>query len=204
MATGDVEALNALHILLIDDDPQRCEQVEEHLSRAGYRVSTGAASASSLLRVVSDAQPDVILIDMASPSRDLLESLSFMTANEPKPVVLFSQEEDPDYIREAVAVGVSTYLVGDLDPARVRPLIDVALAQFRALEALRDELAQTRTALDERKLIDQAKSRLMEHHGLAEEEAFKLLRSQAMKRNLRLVEFAEAVLGAIPQRESST
>lgn len=193
-----------LTVLVIDEDASRAATVCEFLTQTGHHAETGAATAGALLRAISDSNPDVVLIDMASPNRDLLESLSFVSANAPKPIVLFSQEDDPAYIRKAVDVGVSTYLVGDLDPAKVQPVIDVALAQFRAMDSLRTALQETRTELDERRLIDQAKARIMETQGLSEQEAFALLRRQAMTHNLKLVELAQKILGLLPLKEPSS
>src|SRR5690606_39583129 len=110
---------------------------------------------------------------------------------------MFTQEDDPDYIREAVTAGISTYLVGDINPDQVKPIIDVAMAQFRAFQGLREELLSTRAQLDDRKLIEQAKGLLMSHKKISEDEAHRLLTKLAMDTNQRLPAVAKTVLATL-------
>ena len=139
----------AIRVMLVDDHAERARLVEEHLIAAG------------LVFQIEQHQPDVVIIDLQSPDRDVLESLAIVNRHSPTAMVMFAHEDDPDYIREALAAGISTYLTEGLNPARVRPVIEVAMAQFRSFQTLRDELISTRTEMEDRTLIEKAKGLLM-------------------------------------------
>jgi response regulator NasT len=138
--------------------------------------------------------PDVIVIDTESPSRDVLEHLVVMSQHTPRPVVMFASDGAVETIREAVRAGVSAYVVDGLDPARVRPIVDAAVARFEELQGLREQLAEANLRLDERKLIERAKGILMKARGLDEEEAYRALRRMAMDKNRRIGEVARNVI----------
>lgn len=114
--------------------------------------------------------------------------------DEPRPVVLFAERAAPEQIEAAMAAGVAAYMIEGMAPARVRPVIEVAIRRFRAHQALREELAEARQALEDRKLVDRAKALLMERHRLAEPDAYRRLRRMAMDRGLRLAVLAAQVL----------
>jgi len=187
----------ALRVMLVDDNPQRATMVEERLWAAGFDVILVIPSAAGLLFQIEQNRPDVVLMDLESPDRDVLESLAIINHHNPTPVVMFTQQDDPDYIREAVTAGISTYLVGDINPDQVKPIIDVAMAQFRAFQGLREELLSTRAQLDDRKLIEQAKGLLMSHKKISEDEAHRLLTKLAMDTNQRLPAVAKTVLATL-------
>ncbi len=191
---------NAVRVMLVDDHRDRAHRVEETLWENGYQVVAVIPSAAGLLYQIEQHSPDVVLIDLESPDRDVLESLSIVSRHNPRPVVMFSEQDDPDYINEAVHAGISTYLLGGINPDQVKPVIDVALAQFRSFQSLRDELDSTRTQLQDRKLIEQAKGLLMAHRRISEPEAHRLLNRLAMDSNQRLVEVAETVLATLSTR----
>ncbi len=186
--------------MLVDDNPERAHRVEERLWDNGYQVVAVIPSATGLLRQIDQHSPDVVLIDLESPDRDVLESLSIVSHHNPRPVVMFTEQDDPDYINQAVNAGISTYLVGGINPDQVKPVIDVALAQFRSFQMLRDELSTTLTQLEDRKLIEQAKGLLMAHQGISEPEAHRLLNKLAMDNNQRLSEVARTVLATLSSR----
>ncbi len=186
--------------MLIDDDATRAGWVENCLIKLGFSTSsvisqhTCSGPPTSLLRTISDQAPDVIIIDMDSPDRDLLESLSILAQHNPTPVVMFSAEEDPDYISRAVAAGVSTYLVGGIDPDKVRPIIEVAFAQFRNFQKLRQSLEDTRAELSSRRIIDRAKLTVMQRLNLSENQAYEHMRREAMNRGETLLYVAQQIL----------
>ncbi len=183
-----------VRVMLVDDDPNRAAQVEEHLKAAGFEVLAVITAPAGLLYQIDQLKPDVVLIDLQSPGRDVLESLSVVNRHNPTAMVMFGQEDDPDYIRQAVAAGISTYLTEDINPARVKPVIDVAMAQFRAFQGLREELDSARNALEESKLVQQAKRLLMKQKRINEEQAHQLLLRLAMNNNQRLAVVARTVV----------
>jgi response regulator NasT len=183
-----------LRVLLVDQEPDRASTLERVLRDEGYVLLGKVAPDHELLSLVRRLGPDVIIVDMALPDRDTLEYMATLTRDQPKPIVMFVDQSDETMIGRAVKAGVSAYVVDGVDPLRVKPIVDVAIAQFRAFQALRDELAQTKSTLAGRKLIDRAKGLLMAERGLSEDDAYRALRKLAMDRGMRLTEVAENVL----------
>ncbi|AKU10639.1 response regulator receiver/ANTAR domain-containing protein [Azoarcus sp. CIB] len=171
-----------LRVLVIDESRARAAEICAGLALAGHQVAAVLASSSDLSAQIESIRPDVILIETDSPSRDTLENLAVMNAAMPRPVIIFAQEGDEETIRAAVKAGVSTYVVDGLDPGRLKPVIDVAVASFAEHQALRSELAAATKKLSERKLIDRAKGLLMKSRGMDEAEAYAALRKLAMER----------------------
>lgn len=181
-------------MLLVDGDPDRAAAVAAGLTMAGCTVVAVAPDAADLTRLVRDSGAEVVVCDLDDPSRDALESMHVLHREEPRPVVLFAARAAPGQIEAALEAGVAAYVVEGLAPSRVRPVIEVAVRRFRAHQALRQELARTRAALDERRLIDRAKALLMQRHRLGEEEAYRRLRRMAMNSGRRIVDVSAELL----------
>lgn len=184
----------SLSVLLVDDDPARAAIVEPALREAGYEVMTVVNSTTDMVAQVRARRPDVIIIDRDSPDRDTLEHVCLITRDDPRPIVMFTQDHNRTLMREALEAGVSAYVVDGLSVERVRPIVEVALARFEQWQALRRELDQAQTNLAERKLIERAKGIVMKQRGCAEDEAYAMLRKLAMSRNQRLAQVAENVI----------
>ena len=184
----------SLSVLLVDDDPERAAIVEPALRAAGYEVVTVVDTAAEMLAQARARRPDVIIIGRDSPDRDTLEHVCMITRDDPRPIVMFTQDKDRTLMREALEAGVSAYVVDGLSVERVRPIVEVALARFEQWQALRRELDRAQTNLAERKLIERAKGIVMKQRGCTEDEAYALLRKLAMDRNQRLAQVAESVI----------
>jgi len=143
---------------------------------------------------LAQLQPDLIIVDTESEARDALEHVVMATRDARRPIVMFTNDEDTTHVKDAVAVGVCAYIVAGLAPQRIRPILDVAMARFQHEQALRAELADARTELQDRKTIDRAKGLLMERQGLTEQAAYEKLRKTAMDKGLRLGEVARRML----------
>lgn len=143
---------------------------------------------------IHQLQPDLIIVDAESEARDALEHVVFATRGERRPIVLFTDDNDTTHVRDAVAVGVSAYIVDGLSSTRIRPILDVAMARFEYEERLRDERDDARNALQERTVVDRAKALLMERQGLSEKDAFTKLRKIAMDKGLKMAEVAQRTL----------
>jgi len=194
--SGEKGIAGSVKVLLIDDTRTRARVLRKALQDAGYEVVQAAAAPLALMKAVERVQPDVIIIDVDSPSRDVLEHIVVMSQNAPRPIVMFASDPAEEKIREAVQAGVSAYVVDGLEAARVKPIIDVACARFEEFQRLRGELVQARENLSERKLVERAKGILMQRRGLTEEAAFAALRGMAMDRKQRLAEVARSVIEA--------
>ena len=184
-----------LNVLVVDDTPDRASDLEWALSAMeGVEVTCILASPLELFRQVAEHRPDVVLIETGSPSRDVLEQLAAMSTSAPRPVVMFTGSAENEAIRSALRAGVSAYVVDGLDPARLEPIMRVAMERFEVDQKLRAELHDTRRSLEERKLVERAKGILMKQRNMGEEEAHAALRRLAMERGLRLGEVARQVI----------
>lgn len=192
----------AIRVMLVDDHPDRAQLVEQGLVGAGFEVISIITSAAGLIFQIEQHRPDVVIIDLQSPDRDVLESLAIVNHHNPTAMVMFGQDDDPDYIRHAVAAGISTYLTDGINPSRVRPIIEVAMAQFRAFQGLREELISTRAQLESRTLVEKAKALLMSQKNINEDEAHQLLTKLAMDNNQRLRDVAHTVVSTLTAFET--
>jgi len=186
-----------VRVLLVDESPRRSSVLADALRASGCDVLATIPCGVDLYASLDRTDADVIIIDMESPDRDMLEDMHRLTAENPRPIVMFVDDGDPESIRAAVRAGVAGYVVRGVDRERVRSVLDVAMARFEEMQALRDELQRARVSLDERKLVDEAKRLLMTKRGMGEDEAYKALRKMAMTRNMRLVEVARSVLNMV-------
>jgi two-component system, response regulator / RNA-binding antiterminator len=185
-----------MRVMVVDEDNERRDVLRRGLERAGHSVVFEVQSMANLPLLVAQVQPDVIIIDTHSPDRDTLEHVCVISQDAPRPIVMFSADGNTGKIREAVRAGVSAYVVDGLAAERVQPILDVAIARFEALQALRSELESTQTQLADRKRIDRAKGILMKQKAMSEEEAYRWLRRMAMDENLKLTEVADQVIRA--------
>lgn len=185
-----------MRVLVVDESPERAGILIEGLLRAGHEVAATLTSPLELLRAVDRTQPDIIIIDTESPTRDVLEHVVMVSRDQPRPIVMFAADSSADAIRDVMQAGVSAYVVDGLDPARVRSIVDVACAQFDQFQRLRAELAEANLKLAERKLVERAKGLLMKRKGVSEEDAYAALRKMAMSRGRRLGDVAQSVIDA--------
>lgn len=186
----------SLRVMILDDDVERSRNLRGALSLAGYLVVGELRESIGLEDAVRGLAPDMIIVAADSPDRDTLEHIGLTTRNAPRPVIMFTQDDDSDTIRAAVRSGVSAYIVDGLTPERIRPILEVACAQFDSHQALAERLADTERELAERKVVDKAKGLLMSRRGLSEADAHKELRNLAMQTGKRLGEVAETLVAA--------
>lgn len=188
--------MDVLKIVVVEPDEGRARAIAEALSAdTGCRVVI-LADVASLARRIAEVDPDVVLIDMADPSRDVIEALSLAAGPNDRAVALFAPGGDTSVMRAAIEAGVSAYVAEGVRPEALRPVIDLAIAQFGRMQRLRAELEATRRALEERKLVDRAKGILMRARGLSEDEAYALLRKTAMDQKKKIAEVAAALVTA--------
>ncbi|TAM04726.1 MAG: ANTAR domain-containing protein [Paraburkholderia sp.] len=185
-----------MRVLLVTDTGKPIGDLREALAQLGYDMLPDPATPQELHRVVEHARPDVVIIDTESPSCDTLEQLAVMNATAPRPVLMFSNDANPQLIRAAVHAGVTAYLVEGLASGRIAPILEVALARFAQEAQLRERLAQAENELAERKLIDRAKRLLMERQKISEPAAYAALRKRAMNQSVKLAEAARQIVEA--------
>ncbi|MBC3907189.1 ANTAR domain-containing response regulator [Undibacterium umbellatum] len=164
------------------------------LLQAGYNIIAVIPGDMYMSERIAQLQPDMIIIDAESDSRDVLEHMVMLTRDAPRPIVLFTEDGSQTNMAAAMEAGVSAYVVAGLQSERIKPVLDVAMARFNADQKLRSELSDTKAKLQERKTIERAKGLLMERHHLSENEAYQKMRKQAMEKNLKLVDLAQRML----------
>ncbi|MBC8021493.1 MAG: ANTAR domain-containing protein [Burkholderiales bacterium] len=184
-----------LKVLLVDETPQGASALRQALGEVdGVSIACTVDAPLELLKRIDEHRPDIVLIDTESPSRDVLEQLAAVSSTAPRPVVVFSDDAEHHAIRASLKAGVSAYIVDGISPARLAPIMRVAMERFEAEQRLRAELEDARARLEERKLVERAKGILMKQRGASEADAFALLRSLAMQRGIRLGEAARQVI----------
>ena len=149
-----------------------------------------------MARRIAERAPDIVIIDLSNPTRDMIEELSLATSPLERPVAMFVDKSDDGLAKAAIEAGVSAYVVADLRPERLSTVMSAAITRFNMFRRMRDELAETKRALEERKIIDRAKGLLMKARGIDEEEAYAILRKSAMDRGKKLHDVAEAIVTA--------
>jgi len=185
-----------MRVLVVDESAERAELLRAALLLAGHEVTASLSSPLALLHTIEQLQPDVIVINTDSPSRDVLEHLVMVSQHTPRPVVMFTSDGSEQAIRAATRAGVSAYVVDGLDQHRIKTIVDVAVARFEEMQDLRDQLTEANTQLAERKVIERAKGLLMKSRNLDEQAAFATLRKAAMDRKLKLSEVAQRIVDA--------
>ena len=195
-ALNDPPPDTALKILVIDENPIRRAILHAGLKEAGFANVVLLGETTGLLDQVYRIDPDVILIDLENPSRDVLEQMFQVSRIVRRPIAMFVDQSDRGTTEAAVDAGVSAYIVGGLKKERVKDILELCISRFNAVGRLQDELDRTKTALEARKTIDRAKGILIQAKGLSEEQAYALLRKTAMNEKRKIADVAQAVITA--------
>ena len=185
-----------LSILVIDENRIRAAIIESGLREAGHDRVTVLNEIKGLAAQVEALRPDVIVIDIENPQRDMMEHLFQLTRCVDRPIAMFVDRSDSASIEAAVEAGVSAYIVDGLRKERVKPILDMAVSRFNAFSRLQRELNDAKSALEDRKLVDRAKGILMQTRQFSEDEAYALLRQTAMNEKKKLSEIAQSVVTA--------
>ena len=185
-----------LSIVVVEEDRDRAIAIVDALRGAGEYEVHVIGNVSGLARKIAAFLPDVVLIDIDNPTRDMLEELTLASGPLDRPVAMFVSGAGGSLARQAVEAGVSAYVVDGLHPDRLKPVLDTAIARFQMMRQMRSELAETRRALEERKVIDRAKGLIMKSRGIGEDEAYALLRKAAMDQGRKVADVAEALVTA--------
>ncbi|MBC9880330.1 ANTAR domain-containing protein [Bradyrhizobium sp. INPA01-394B] len=183
-------------IVIVDESPVRAAILEEGLREAGFTQVVHIAEMQSLLARIYAVDPDIILIDLENPSRDVLEAMFQVSRAVKRPIAMFVDQSDSASIQASVEAGVSAYIVDGLKKERIKPILDLCVSRFNAFAKLQEELERTKSQLEDRKVIEKAKGILMKVKGLTEDEAYVLLRSTAMREKKKIGEIAQSIITA--------
>ncbi len=185
-----------MKIAVIESDPDRARDIIDALMEGGWTDVVVLGDVTGLARKLAALDPDLVLIDLANPSRDALEQVSVASEAQSRPVAMFVDRSDDEMTQAAVAAGLSAYVVGELQPERIKPVLQTAIARFQMMSQMRNELEAAKQALADRKTVDRAKGMIMRARGVSEEEAYALLRKTAMSQNRKVIDVAQALLTA--------
>ncbi len=183
-----------LKVMVVDSVSARRAQLVQSLHSTGCHVIEHDALSLELVARLESVRPDVIVIDADAPDRDMLEHLCMISRDQPHPIVMFTDDDDTAKIKQALRAGVTSYVVKGIDPARIKPILQVAIARFEEHQTLRHDLAEAQSQLAQRKVIERAKGIVMKQKDIGEDEAYRLLRKLAMDRNAKLTDIAEQVV----------
>jgi response regulator NasT len=186
-----------LTVVVIDENAIRASIIEEGLREAGHLNVMVVHEVNGIARTIETLKPDVIIIDIENPNRDMMEHLFQLTRTVGRPIAMFVDRSDTAQIEAAMEAGVSAYVVDGLKKERVKSILDMAVSRFNAFSRLQRELAEAKSALEERKVVERAKGILMKMRGLSEEDAFALLRQTAMNEKKKMSEIAQSVVTAV-------
>jgi two-component system, response regulator / RNA-binding antiterminator len=191
-----------LSIVIVDENRMRAQIIEDGLRDAGHHLVTVVDTNHEAARRIAEISPDVVVIDLENPNRDRLEHYFSLSRALRKPIAMFVDRSDAAEIEAAVEAGVSAYVVDGLKKERVKAILDMAISRFNAFARLTRELEEARSALEDRKIIDQAKGILIKGRGLSEADAYALLRRTAMNQNRKIVDIAQSLITAAGLLES--
>jgi response regulator NasT len=183
-------------IVIVDESPIRAAILEEGLREAGFSQVVHISEMQSLLARIYAVDPDIIVIDLENPSRDVLEAMFQVSRAVRRPIAMFVDQSDAASIQASVDAGVSAYIVDGLKKERIKPILDLCVSRFNAFAKLQEELERTKSQLEDRKVIERAKGILMKLKGLSEDEAYVLLRSTAMREKKKIGEIAQSIITA--------
>jgi len=183
-------------IVIVDESPIRAAILEEGLREAGFNSVVRIGEMHSLLARIYALDPDIIVIDLENPSRDVLEQMFQVSRAVRRPIAMFVDQSDTASIQASVDAGVSAYIVDGLKKERMKHILDLCISRFNAFSRLQGELERAKSALEERKVIDRAKGILMKAKNLSEEQAYALMRKTAMNENKRIAEIAQSIITA--------
>jgi two-component system, response regulator PdtaR len=168
--------------------------LREMLTHLGYDVIGEAADGQTAVDLAKRLHPDIVVMDIKMPDLDGIEAAARLARDRIAPVVLLTAYSDQALIGRAKVAGVTGYLVKPFRESELMPVVELALARFKDLQALEQQVENLKDALETRKLIERAKGVLMELHGLKEAEAFNRMRRASMDSRKSMREVAEAVL----------
>jgi len=185
-----------MRIAIVDESAARASIIQEGLATLPECELFVLTERRGLVARIGEIAPDIVLMDLGNPSRDVLEEYFAVSRVLDRPIAMFVDESDNESIAASVEAGVSSYVVDGLAANRIKPILDLAVMRFNAFARLQRDLADAKGKLAERETIDEAKRILMDSRGLPEPKAYAEMRSAAMNQGKRIADIAEAIITA--------
>ena len=185
---------HTLRIVVADDEPDMRDYFRKSLPRLGHHVVAVAQNGRELVDLCRKQQPDLVITDIKMPDMDGIDAAVQIYKERALPVILVSAYHDPQLIARAEADHILGYLVKPIEQADLEPVIALAMRRFEQFMALRQEAADLRQALEDRKVIERAKGILMKRGMLDEQEAFRRLQKLASEESRKLIDIAQMIV----------
>jgi response regulator NasT len=184
-----------MRILIAEDDPVIAIGLTARLKALGHEPLGPASDGQHAVELAREDPPDLYLFDVDMPRLDGLAAARALSEEGlRRPIVVITGKDDPDLIDRSIATGVSAYLTKPIDDRALDAGIRLAASRHEEFRALEAEVTKAQQALEDRKLIEQAKGILITATGVSEPEAFRRIQRAARDRNLRLVEVARRIV----------
>lgn len=191
-----IESFDTFSVVLLDESCIKGSLLKRSLLEFKYSLAEHISHRDKLLHSVTTYKPDVLIIGIDLPDDELLNTVAELNHHYPLPIVMFAEQGAPNFIKRVVQAGISAFIVDDLQPQRLPAIITIAIERFRINRALVNELDQTKTKLEERKLVDKAKGLIMKQHGIDEDSAYKKLRKLSMDRGQSISKTCQSIIDA--------
>jgi AmiR/NasT family two-component response regulator len=181
-------------IMVIDDEPIIRMDIKEMLESENYQVVAEGKNGEEAVELAYKHKPDMIIMDVKMPVMDGLKASAIIRKISDCSILLLTAYSQKELVQEAKAAGVTAYLVKPISEDDLIPAVEIALGQRQKMISLKQDVSVMEQKLEERKLVEKAKGTLMDHFSLTEEDAFKWLRNQSMKKRVSLCKLAEQLL----------
>jgi response regulator NasT len=182
-------------VLIVEDEFLLASNLKTQVEALQHQVVGIAETGIEAIAMVERIPLDLVLMDVQLPELDGISAAKII-AQRGIPVVVISAFSDRGYIEGAAEAGVMMYLIKPVSLGDLRAVIDLTMARYTELQALRQEVGTLKQALEHRKKVERAKGILMEQFKLSEREAFRRLQTISQRENRPMIEVANAVITA--------
>jgi two-component system, response regulator PdtaR len=181
-------------VVIAEDEAIIRLDLSETLQEEGYEVVAETGRGDEAVRLVREHKPDIAILDIKMPGLDGLSAAREIAGERLAAVLILTAFSQRDLIERARDAGALGYLVKPFQKAELLPAIEVALGRFKEMKALHDQATSLEEQLESRKVVDRAKGRLMDDHGLTEGAAFSFIQKTAMRERRTMRDVADQVL----------
>jgi len=188
--------MDALRILIADDESLRVMSLKGQLEALGHKVVAEASNGKEAVHLAEELRPDLAILDIKMPEMDGIEAAQKISAARAIPIILLTAYSERELAERAASANVSAYLMKPISEQDLLPAIALAMSRFKEFKSLHQEVDDLRDALETRKLVERAKGILMRRLNLTEEEAFRRMQRRSQNENKRLGEIAQAIITA--------
>lgn len=183
-------------VLIAEDEAIIRLDLKEMLEEEGIEVVGEASDGEAAIRIAKEKSPDLVIMDIKMPGMDGLTAAERITEDGLAAVLILTAFSQRDLVQRAAQAGAMAYLVKPFQKSDLMPAIDVALARYAEMDAVKKETQDLAEQLETRKVVDRAKGKLMDEQKLSESDAFRLIQKRAMNERRPMKEIAADIIGS--------